>query len=102
MGPSDFVSPLLLENHDLESVKVSQFSPGVSGGNLLSPTGSTPLGINIGLLPVLLHNSRAGGTGDLGDKNRGQSDVGEGDGLAGGAGGLGSINKNLSREEFCN
>ena len=95
MGPPDFVSPLLLENHNLESIKVGQLSPGIPRGNLLSPARSTPLGINIGLLPVLLDGSRAGGAGDLRGDDGSQGDMGEGDGLAWGTRGLGSIYENL-------
>lgn len=93
-----FESPLLPEHQNLESVKVGQSSSGFPRSNLLGPTGSGPFSVHIGFLPVFLDDSRAGSTGNLGNGDRGQGDVGESDGLTGDTGCLGSINEDLCCE----
>lgn len=47
------VLSLLLQSHDLESLKVREVGSGLSGGELLGPRGRIPLGLYTTLLPCL-------------------------------------------------
>lgn len=83
---ADLVSPLLLQDHDLEAVEVGQSTAELAGGDLLSPGRLGPLVGNTGLLPELGDNTSAGTTGQLGNDDGSEGDVSKSDGLAGDTG----------------
>lgn len=94
MRAADLVSPLLLQDHDLEAVEVGQPTAELAGSDLLSPGRLSPLVGDTSLLPVLGDDTGAGTTGKLGDDDGGEGNVSESDGLAGDTG-LGAVNKDL-------
>lgn len=89
-------SLLLLQNHDLESLKVGQVSSSLSLLDLLSPCRFVPLLFDSS--PSLSDSSRASSSGKLGDDVRGQNNVAEGNSLSRNAS-LRTVNENL--KESC-
>lgn len=72
---------LLLGNHNLEAIKVSQVAADGTLGDLLSGTSGSPLGINARGLPSLLDGGGASTTGN-GNGKLGQADTADADNLA--------------------
>ena len=58
---------LLLQPHNLESLKVCQVLPPLKLFSLLSPRGLGPLLVDLVLLPQLLDGTRTGGFGQVGN-----------------------------------
>lgn len=75
-------SALSLEAHDLEAVKVGQGLALGDLGTLLGPVGLLPLGVNLGLLPLLLQGGVTGATEETSDDEGRQEDFVEGNGLS--------------------
>ncbi|KAI3476400.1 hypothetical protein L1887_62052 [Cichorium endivia] len=92
----EHVAALLLEQHNVEAVKVRQRAAGLDGSALLGPAGLRPLLGNTSLVKELLDGRRAGTTGKTGHGELGQGEVLEGEGLAANAGG-GRVNDGLSK-----
>jgi hypothetical protein len=90
---------LLLQPQDLEAVEVGEGLPPLVLDTLLVPVAGLPLAIDIGLLPSGLEGTAPCGTGQLGDNDRGQEDIGQGKGLPGNTAGVGlccgAVNENL-------
>lgn len=93
-GGRENVAALLLEEHDVESVKVRERATGLDGSALLGPAGLRPLLDDLGLLEELLDDGRAGTTGKTGDGELGQGKVLESERLTGDLGG-GRVNDGL-------
>lgn len=85
---------LLLEEHDVESVKVRERAAGLDGSTLLGPTRLGPLLGNTSLLEELLDGGRASTTGETGDGELGEGEVLEGERLTGDTSG-GRVNDSL-------
>lgn len=94
----DSISLLLLEQKNLEALKVSKSSSSLSLGNLLSPSRLGPLGVNLRSLPLLSNGRGASSTGELGNDVRSQDDVSKSNTLAGDTGGR-TVNENLQKNE---
>lgn len=75
------VAALLLEEHDVESVKVRERAAGLDSSTLLGPTRLSPLLSGASLVEELLDNWRAGTSWKTGDGQLGQGEVLEGEGL---------------------
>lgn len=75
-------SSLLLESQDLESVKVGESLPPGDLVSLLGPVGLLPLGVDLGLLPLLLDGAGSGAADETLNAQGGEEDLGEGDGLS--------------------
>lgn len=82
----DFETSLLLEDHDLEAVKVVEGPSLVGGIDSLGESGCSPLSLDVLLLPDLGDDTGTGSTGQLGDDDAGEADVCEGERLAGDVG----------------
>lgn len=76
-------SALGLEAHDLEAVKVGEALALGELSALLGPVGLLPLGVNLGLLPLLLEGGVAGATDETGDDEGREEALVERDGLSG-------------------
>lgn len=94
----EHVAALLLEQHNVEAVKVRERAASLDGSALLGPAGLRPLLGNTSLVEELLDGGRAGTTGKTGHGELGQGEVLEGEGLTGNAGG-GRVNDGLSSEQ---
>jgi hypothetical protein len=88
------VAALLLEDEDLETLKVGELTSSLSLGDLLTPRRLGPLLIDSRRLPELGNSSRASSTGELRDNDLSQSDVSKRDGLTGDTS-LRTVNENL-------
>lgn len=77
---------LLLEEHDVESVKVRERAAGLDGSTLLGPARGGPLLGNTSLVEELLDDGRASTTGETGHGELGEGEVLEGEHLAGDTG----------------
>lgn len=88
-GGREHGAALLLEEHDVESVKVRERATGLDGSTLLGPAGLSPLLGNTGLVEELLDGGRASATGETGDGELGEGKVLEGERLASDTGGGG-------------
>lgn len=75
-------SSLLLQSHDLESVKIRQSLPSLLLQALLGPVGLLPLRVDLGLLPELLDGACPRTSGELLNNHLGEQAAGEGDGLS--------------------
>lgn len=73
---------LFLQPHHLEPLKVGQVPSPVLLRLSLGERALTPFLIDLGLLPRSRKRSGAGGAGEVGDNERSEGDVREGDGLA--------------------
>lgn len=73
---SSGVSSGLLQSHDLESLKVGEGGPGLSGGEPLGPGRGIPLGLDTALLPELGDGGRAGRSRQTWDDVWGEGEVG--------------------------
>lgn len=90
------VTHLLPQLHDLEPLEVVQLPPLLERSALLGPGALVELLLDLVLLPLLRNVADTGGTGQLGDDDRGERELGEGDFLTGNGGLLGgTINKDL-------
>lgn len=76
-------SALLLEAQDLEALEVGQSGPLGLHVALLGPVGVLELLVDLFLRPQLLDGGRPGGTGQAGDDEVGQDNIGERNSLAG-------------------
>lgn len=92
----DSKSLLLLEQKNLEALKVGKSSSSLSLGNLLSPSGLGPLGVDLRGLPLLSNSRRTSSTGKLGNNVRSQDNVSKSNTLAGDTGGR-TVNENLKK-----
>ena len=88
-GGREDVAALLLEEHDVESVKVRERAAGLDSSTLLGPTRLRPLLGNTSLVKELLDNGRASSSWKTGDGELGQGEVLEGENLTGDTGGGG-------------
>lgn len=80
-GGRKHVAALLLEEHDVESVKVRKRAARLDGSALLGPAGLSPLLGDTGLVEELLDGGRAGTTGEAGHSELGEGEVLEGEHL---------------------
>lgn len=94
-GGREHIAALLLEEHDVESVKVRERAASLDSGTLLGPTGLSPLLGNTGLLEELLDGGRTSTTGETTDGELGHGEVLESERLTGDTGG-GGVNDGLS------
>lgn len=90
----DNAAALLLEQHNVEAVKVRQRAAHLDGSTLLGPTGLSPLLGNTSLVKELLDGCRASTTGQAGHGELGERQVLKGKRLAGDTGG-GRVNDGL-------
>ena len=90
----DLVASLLLQDHDLEPVKVVELPSLVVGGDLLGERGVIPLFSYLLLLPNLGNLCGTGAARQVGNDDAGQGDVGERERLAGDAC-VGGVNQDL-------
>lgn len=91
---------LLPELHDLEALEVGELPPLLELSTFLGPAALCPLLLNLMLLPLLCDKATSGGAGQLGNDNRGEGHLGEGDGLARHGGVLGgTVDKHLISSE---
>ena len=90
----DDISPLLLEQHDVEAGEVVQFPSLLNGDALLCPGRLVPLLNGTILLHKLLHDTRSSSTREAGDDEFGEGEMLEREGLAGNTCG-GSIDDSL-------
>lgn len=98
-----FESALLLQAQDLESVKVGQVAALLLLVLGLGPAALLPLGVDLGLLPELLDDTGAGGTGQLLDDERCEEDLRKADSLSGDdelGVGRGTVNQNLDSQSI--
>lgn len=79
----DQTSALLLEEHDVETIKVGKVPPLLGSLALLSPRGLLPLGDNLGSVEDLLDGRSTCGTGQLLENVRGEDESSVSEGLAG-------------------
>lgn len=79
----DLEPPLLLQNHNLEAVKVVQCPSLLRGADLLGVCGLRPLLLDTRLLPGLSDDAGAGASGKRRNDDRCKGDVAEREGLAG-------------------
>lgn len=93
-GGREHVAALLLEEHDVESVKVRERAAGLDGSALLGPSGLSPLVGDTSLLEELLDDGRTSTAGETGDGELGQGEVLESERLTGNTRG-GRVNDGL-------
>ena len=93
-GGREHVAALLLEEHDVESVKVRERAARLDGSTLLGPAGLLPLLDDTGLVKELLDDGRPGSTRKTGHGELGQRQVLERERLAGDTG-RGRVNDSL-------
>lgn len=79
----DQTSALLLEEHDVETIKVGKVPPLFGSLALLSPRRLLPLGDNLGSVEDLLNGRSTRGTGELLENVRGEDESSVSEGLAG-------------------
>lgn len=99
-GGREDAAALLLEEHDVESVKVRERAARLDGSALLGPTGLSPLLGDVGLVEELLDGGRASATGETGHGELGEGEVLEGEHLTSNTGG-GRVNDGLQLLEQC-
>jgi hypothetical protein len=90
----DETPPLLLEEHDLEALKVGGLAALLLSGALVGPSRLGPLGLNLGRVPDLLDGRGTGGAGELLEDVRGENEAAVGEGLAGDTG-RGAVDESL-------
>lgn len=80
---SENVSPtyLFLQSQNLESFEVRQVLSSFTLSSLLGPAALSPFGVDVFLLPQLLHGSSTGSTRQFGDDERSEGSVGESEGM---------------------
>lgn len=74
---------LLLQSHNLKSVEVGESTSSRRLEALLGPVGLGPLAVDLSLGPRLLDGTGSRTTGKVGDDDRREQAVGEGDRLSG-------------------
>lgn len=92
---------LLLEQHDVEAVKVRQRTASLDGSALLGPARGGPLLGDTSLVEELLDGGRASTAGKTGHSELGEREVLEGEHLAGDTGGGGVDDGLVMSEEVC-
>jgi hypothetical protein len=91
---SNSMSSLLLQDEDLESLKVRQLPSSGFLFNLLSPCRGSPFGVDARSLPFLTDSHGTSSTREFGDDMRRQNDMSKGNSLTRNAS-LRSVNKSL-------
>lgn len=95
-SPRESVTHLLPQLQDLEPLEVVQLPPLLERSALLGPGALVELLLDLVLLPLLRNVTDTGGAGQLGDDDRSEGELGEGNFLTGDGGLLGgTINKDL-------
>lgn len=75
-------SLLLSQNHDLESLEVSELRSSLSLSQLLSPRGGSPLGVNVSSSPLLGDSGSSGTSWQVWQHDWGQHNLVERDSLS--------------------
>ena len=100
-GRAERTSSLLLEEQDVESLKVAGSTSGLERSTLLGPRALSPLLSNALLVEELLDDASAGTAGEAVDNDGGQGQVPVGEGLALNTG-RGTVNDSLLMDKDIN